>query len=54
MAAPALLPALAARPLATAEFLAVDTETNGLPGERCELTEVGTVLVAYAQARRRS
>src|SRR5439155_5477486 len=32
-------------PLATAEFLAVDTETNGLPGERCELTEVGAVLV---------
>jgi len=23
----------------------VDTETNGLPGERCELTEVGAVLV---------
>ena len=32
-------------PLATAEFLAVDTETNGLPGDRCELTEVGAVLV---------
>jgi DNA polymerase-3 subunit epsilon len=32
-------------PLATAEFIALDTETNGLPGERCELTEVGTVLV---------
>jgi DNA polymerase-3 subunit epsilon len=32
-------------PLASAEFLAVDTETNGLPGERCELTEVGAVLV---------
>src|ERR1700709_1393625 len=31
--------------LASAEFLAVDTETNGLPGERCELTEVGAVLV---------
>ena len=25
-------------PLATAEFLAVDTETNGQPQERCELT----------------
>jgi DNA polymerase-3 subunit epsilon len=33
------------QPLVTAEFLAVDTETNGLPGERCELTEVGAVLV---------
>jgi DNA polymerase-3 subunit epsilon len=32
-------------PLATAEFLAVDCETNGLPGDRCELTEVGAVLV---------
>jgi DNA polymerase-3 subunit epsilon len=32
-------------PLASAEFLAVDTETNGLGGERCELTEVGCVLV---------
>src|SRR4051812_45071559 len=32
-------------PLASAEFLAVDTETNGLGGERCELTEVGAVLV---------
>jgi len=36
---------LLARPIATAEFLVVDTETNGLGGERCELTEVGTVLV---------
>jgi DNA polymerase-3 subunit epsilon len=33
------------QPLATAEFLAVDTETNGLARERCELTEVGAVLV---------
>src|SRR6478735_6509953 len=30
---------------ATAEFLALDTETNGLAGDRCELTEVGAVLV---------
>ena len=37
--------ALAALPLATAEFLAVDTETNGLAREACELTEVGAVLV---------
>ena len=36
---------LAARPLATAEFLAVDTETNGRAREECELTEVGAVLV---------
>ena len=33
------------QPLATAEFLALDTETNGLAGDRCELTEVGAVLV---------
>lgn len=32
-------------PLATAEFVALDTETNGLSGDRCELTEVGAVLV---------
>ncbi|CAB4862416.1 unannotated protein [freshwater metagenome] len=31
--------------LRTAEFLVVDTETNGLSGEACELTEVGAVLV---------
>jgi DNA polymerase III subunit epsilon len=33
------------QPVASAEFLAVDTETNGLPGDLCELTEVGAVLV---------
>src|ERR671929_2384564 len=32
-------------PLIGAEFLAVDTETNGQPRDRCELTEVGAVLV---------
>ncbi|MEA2373960.1 MAG: polymerase subunit epsilon, partial [Thermoleophilaceae bacterium] len=31
--------------LRSAEFLAVDVETNGLSGDACELTEVGTVLV---------
>jgi DNA polymerase-3 subunit epsilon len=31
--------------VAEAEFLAVDTETNGMAGELCELTEVGAVLV---------
>ncbi len=34
-----------AQPLASAEFLVVDTETNGRPGEGCEVTEVGAVLV---------
>jgi DNA polymerase-3 subunit epsilon len=38
-------PELLAQPLARAEFLALDTETNGLARERCELTEVGAVLV---------
>ncbi|MBK5218749.1 MAG: endonuclease, partial [Thermoleophilia bacterium] len=33
------------QPLATAEFLAVDTETNGRSGAACELTEAGAVLV---------
>jgi len=36
---------LLAQPLATTEFLAVDTETNGRAGDACELTEVGAVLV---------
>jgi DNA polymerase-3 subunit epsilon len=49
MSAPLLEPIarrdLLAAPLATAEFVAVDTETNGLARERCELTEVGAVLV---------
>src|SRR5918997_5616648 len=34
-----------AHPLASTEFLAVDVETNGRPGEECELTEIGAVLV---------
>ncbi|MCW2989839.1 MAG: hypothetical protein JWM73_433 [Solirubrobacterales bacterium] len=34
-----------AHPLAGAEFLVVDTETNGLAGDACEVTEVGAVLV---------
>jgi DNA polymerase-3 subunit epsilon len=33
------------QPIATAEFLVLDTETNGLGGDACEMTEVGTVLV---------
>jgi DNA polymerase III subunit epsilon len=37
--------ALLDSPLIGAEFLAIDTETNGQPKERCELTEVGAVLV---------
>ncbi len=36
---------LLAQPLATTEFVVVDTETNGRAGEACELTEVGAVLV---------
>ncbi|HEV2724093.1 MAG TPA: exonuclease domain-containing protein, partial [Thermoleophilaceae bacterium] len=36
-------PALAS--LTSAEYLAVDVETNGLGGDRCELTEIGSVLV---------
>ncbi len=33
------------QPLAHQEFVALDTETNGLAGDLCELTEVGAVLV---------
>src|ERR687890_886271 len=36
---------IAATPTANAEFVCVDTETNGRAGELCELTEVGVVLV---------
>src|ERR1700744_928348 len=36
---------LLSAPLATAEFLVVDTETNGLAGDDCEMTELGAVLV---------
>ena len=36
---------LLTQPLATSEFLVIDTETNGCAGEACELTEVGAVLV---------
>ena len=32
-------------PLRTAEFVCLDTETNGKAGASCELTEVGAVLV---------
>jgi len=32
-------------PLRGAEFIVVDTETNGLGGDACEVTEVGAVLV---------
>jgi DNA polymerase III subunit epsilon len=36
---------LLSAPTAKAEYVAVDTETNGLAGEACEITEVGAVLV---------
>jgi DNA polymerase III subunit epsilon len=36
---------LESAPVATAEFLVIDTETNGMAGDRCEMTEVGAVLV---------
>ncbi len=46
-------PALLASSLAGAEFLAVDTETNGQAKERCELTEVGAVLVGGGELHER-
>src|ERR1700754_1697158 len=46
-------PTLLDHPLATAEFLVVDTETNGLGGERCELTEIGAVLVGGGELHER-
>jgi DNA polymerase-3 subunit epsilon len=44
---------LADLPLLTAEFLAVDTETNGLARDACELTEVGAVLVGGGELHER-
>jgi len=44
---------LLAASLRDAEFLAVDTETNGLGGERCELTEVGAVLAGGGELHER-
>jgi DNA polymerase-3 subunit epsilon len=53
MPSPAPAAALLAAPLATAEFLVIDTETNGLAGERCEMTEVGAVLVGGGELHER-
>src|SRR3954451_13856387 len=47
------MPELAAQPLLSAEFLAVDTETNGLGRDLCELTEVGAVLVGGGELHER-
>jgi DNA polymerase-3 subunit epsilon len=33
------------QPISTTEFLVLDTETNGLGGDSCQLIEVGSVLV---------
>jgi DNA polymerase-3 subunit epsilon len=44
---------LLSAPIATAEFLVVDTETNGLGGDSCELTEVGAVLVGGGELHER-
>ena len=40
-------------PIATAEFMVVDTETNGLGGDSCELTEIGAVLVGGGELHER-
>jgi DNA polymerase-3 subunit epsilon len=44
---------LLAQPLATVELLVVDTETNGLSGDLCEVTEVGAVLVGGGELHER-
>jgi len=51
--APAIASALDEQPIATAEFLVLDTETNGLSGDQCELTEVGAVLVGGGELHQR-
>src|SRR3954462_13148485 len=40
-------------PIAAAEFLCVDVETNGAPGQDCEVTEVGVVLVGGGELHER-
>jgi DNA polymerase-3 subunit epsilon len=47
------LPSLLDAPLATTEFLVVDTETNGLGGDQCEVTEIGAVLVGGGELHER-
>jgi DNA polymerase-3 subunit epsilon len=44
---------LLAAPIATAEFMVVDTETNGQAGDSCEMTEVGAVLVGGGELHER-
>jgi DNA polymerase-3 subunit epsilon len=44
---------LLAHSLASVELLVVDTETNGLSGEQCEVTEVGAVLVGGGELHER-
>jgi DNA polymerase-3 subunit epsilon len=44
---------LLAHPLGTVELLVVDTETNGLGGDQCEVTEVGAVLVGGGELHER-
>jgi DNA polymerase-3 subunit epsilon len=44
---------LTATGVAGAEYVCVDTETNGRPGEDCELTEVGAVLVGGGELHER-
>jgi DNA polymerase III subunit epsilon len=44
---------LSATGVASAEYVCVDTETNGRPGEDCELTEVGAVLVGGGELHER-
>src|SRR3954462_13006870 len=39
--------------IAAAEYVCVDTETNGRPGDDCELTEVGAVLVGGGELHER-
>ncbi|MEA2438751.1 MAG: polymerase subunit epsilon [Thermoleophilaceae bacterium] len=43
----------AVTPIAAAEYVCVDTETNGRPGDDCELTEVGAVLVGGGELHER-
>src|SRR5205085_10411820 len=42
-----------ATPIAAAEYVCVEAETDGRPGDDCELTEVGAVLVGGGELHER-
>jgi DNA polymerase-3 subunit epsilon len=54
-AGPVITPGLTLleQPIASAEFLVLDTETNGLWGDECQVVEIGAVLVGGGELHER-